>query len=123
MNIRTAIIAGAAGFMLTAGAGTDAFAQRVYTKSSPRGYGNSGYGYSNGYTGVRQAQRVVAQAYRDILGREVDQNGMREYTDAMVNRGWSEADVRRALLNSPEHAQMNGYSRYNRSSRRYYRYR
>jgi hypothetical protein len=118
MKIRTAIITGAAGFMLTAGAGTDAFAQRVYTKSSPRGYGNSGYGYSYGYTGVRQAQRIVAQAYRDILGREVDQNGMREYTDAMVNRGWSEADVRRALLNSPERAQMSGYSsRYGRRAR------
>jgi hypothetical protein len=110
MKIRTAIITGVAGFMLTAGASTDALAQRVYTKSSPRGYGNGSNGYANGYTGVRQAQRIVAQAYRDILGREVDASGMREYTDAMVNRGWSQADVRRALLNSPERAQLAGYS-------------
>ena len=89
MNIRTAIITGAAGFMLTAGAGTDAFAQYSKTNSRNSGYyGNSGYGYNNGYMGVRQAQRVVARAYRDILGREVDQSGLREYTNAMVNRGW-----------------------------------
>jgi hypothetical protein len=118
MNIRTAIITAAAGFMITAGTGTDASAQ--YVKNTPRGYGY-GYGYNNGYMGVRQAQRVVARAYRDILGRDPDPSGLREYTNGMVNRGWSEADVRRALLNSPERAQMNGYSRYNRSSRRYFR--
>jgi hypothetical protein len=60
---------------------------------------------------VRQAQRVVARAYRDILGREVDPTGLRDYTDAMVNRGWSEADVRRALLNSPERVRLTGSSR------------
>jgi hypothetical protein len=127
MNIRTALITGAAGFMLTAGAVTDASAQYVKTGSRNSGYyGNNGYygnsGYNNGYMGVRQAQRVVARAYRDILGREVDQSGLREYTNAMVNRGWSEDDVRRALLSSPEYARMNGgYGRYNRSSRSIFR--
>jgi hypothetical protein len=112
MKIRTAIITSATGLLLTAGTGTDASAQ--YRKTAPRGYDYGYYENGNGYVGARQAQRIVRRAYRDILGREVDATGLRDYTDAMVNRGWSEADVRRALLNSPERARMMGY-RYRRA--------
>jgi hypothetical protein len=57
-----------------------------------------------GHTGSSwRAERVVRQAYLDILGREPDRSGLRQYTDAMVNRGWSEAEVRRSLRESPEY--------------------
>jgi hypothetical protein len=55
-----------------------------------------------------RAEQMVRQAYRDILRREPDPSGLQEYTDAMMRRGWSYADVRRSLLNSPEYAQRFG---------------
>ena len=80
------------------------------------GYGNqNGYGY--GYGQSRQAQQMVRQAYLDILGREPDPSGMQQYTDALVNRGWSNADLRRSLLQCPEYAQRFGYNRDNRDNR------
>ena len=60
----------------------------------------------------RQARQIVRQAYRDVLRREPDQSGLRQYMDAMLNRGWSEQDVRRSLQQSDEYAQRFGYSRY-----------
>jgi hypothetical protein len=55
-----------------------------------------------GYRDADRAERIVRQAYLDILNREPDRSGMRQYTDAMLNRGWSEADVRRSLRSSSE---------------------
>jgi uncharacterized protein DUF4214 len=98
--------------MLTAGVGSPAFAQSPWgyrNRAFSRAYSN-GYGY--GYGAERQAEQVVRQAYRDILGREPDPSGLRQYTDAMVNRGWSSAEVRRSLLQSPEYQQRFGYNRY-----------
>ena len=61
---------------------------------------------------------MVAQAYRDILRREPDPSGLQQYTDAMVNRGWSMAQVRQSLLQSDEYAQ-----RFGAYGRNYWRYR
>ena len=55
-----------------------------------------------------RAEQMVRQAWLDVLRREPDPSGLHEYTDAMLNRGWSYADVRRSLLNSPEYAQRFG---------------
>jgi len=67
----------------------------------------SGYGYRD----ADRAERIVRQAYLDILNREPDRSGMRQYTDAMLNRGWSEADVRRSLRSSSEFRESRrGYS-------------
>ena len=111
MKMRNAVLGGVTGLMLTAGIGSPVFAQ------SPYGYGNRSMsrGYSNGYGygAERQASQMVRQAYLDILGREPDPSGMRQYTDALVNRGWSNADLRRSLMQSPEYAQRFGNNRYN----------
>jgi len=104
MHKRTALIT--TGLMLNLGLGSAVFAQyapyrngRVYSQSS---YASSG-----------QARRMVAQAYRDILRREPDASGLQAYTSKVMYEGWSEADVRRALLNSQEYAENVG-SRYGR---------
>jgi uncharacterized protein DUF4214 len=103
MRLRIAILTGVTGLMLSAGG--DAFAQSYGYRDRPVSreyrYGRDG-----------RATQVVRQAYRDILRREPDRRGLREYTDAMVNRGWSESDVRRALRRSPEYAQKFGGSRW-----------
>ena len=101
MNIKTAVVAG---FILTAGQGV-AFAQSggYYPVQSRR------YATSN----QRQAERIVRQAYRDILRREPDASGLAQYTRSMLYDNWTEADVRRSLLSSQEYAQRSsGYGTY-----------
>jgi hypothetical protein len=101
MKIRTAVLTGVTGLMLNMGLGTAVFAQPVYRYRSAW-QGRQGGGYW-------QAQQMVRQAYRDILGRDPDPSGMQEYTDAIVNRGWSIGEVRHSLVTSPEYAQRFGY--------------
>lgn len=51
-----------------------------------------------------QPEVIIRRAYRDILGRDPDAEGMRTYRTNIVDRNWSEQDVREALRNSPEYA-------------------
>src|SRR4051812_2407513 len=96
MNTRTAIISG---ILLNLGLGGAVFAQyNPYSPATSR----------RAYASHRQAEQMVRQAYRDILRREPDASGLQQYTDNVVNQGWSEADVRRSLLNSQEYAQRTG---------------
>jgi hypothetical protein len=48
------------------------------------------------------ADRIVRRAYQDILHREPDQTGWRLYRSRIIDDGWSEAQVREALQQSPE---------------------
>jgi hypothetical protein len=103
MKMRTAILTGVTGLMLNMGLGSAVFAQPPAWR-----YRSMRYGMNNEW----QAQQMVAQAYRDILRREPDPSGLQAYTDNVVRRGWSEADVRHALLTSPEYAQRFGGARF-----------
>jgi hypothetical protein len=47
---------------------------------------------------------IIRRAYQDILGREPDPEGLRTYRSNIIDKGWSEQDVREALRNSPEYA-------------------
>jgi hypothetical protein len=51
----------------------------------------------------RDAEQIVRRAYRAILDREPDPDGLRVYTRRVVRDGWSENDVREALRDSPEY--------------------
>ena len=111
MNIKTAVVAG---FILNAGLGGAVFAQGTYYPAQSRTYASQW-----------QAQRIVRQAYRDILQREPDASGLAQYTRSMMYDNWTEADVRRSLLSSQEYAQRGlanngrygnyGYRRYDNS--------
>ena len=48
-------------------------------------------------------ETIIRRAYQDILGRTPDPEGMRTYRSDILDRGWSEQDVREALRNSPEY--------------------
>lgn len=48
------------------------------------------------------AEQLVARAYRSVLGREPDP-ASRVYVDKVLRERWTEADVTRALKNSPEY--------------------
>lgn len=48
--------------------------------------------------------RTIKKAYRELLGREVDPNGLRTYSSRMIKSGWSEARIRDSLKKSAEYA-------------------
>jgi hypothetical protein len=68
-------------------------------------------GGGNGRPGGRPAfgrptedpDRVIRRAYEDLLNRQPDPTGLRIYRSHMLDDGWSEAQVREALRNSPEY--------------------
>jgi len=51
------------------------------------------------------ADRIIRRAYQDILGREPDPAGFRNYRRLILEEGWDEHDVRQALIRSPERRQ------------------
>jgi len=57
------------------------------------------------------ADDIVRRAYQDILGRDPDADGMRNYRSKIMNDGWSERDVREALRRSDEYAANNAPAR------------
>jgi hypothetical protein len=51
----------------------------------------------------RDIDDMIRRAYRDVLGREADTDGLRLYRSNVMERGWTERQVRDALRSSPEH--------------------
>ena len=84
---------------------------RVMRVSSGSGSGGgSGYGSSSGSGGGRgssDADRIVRRAYQDILDREPDAAGLRQYRSRVIDDGWSEEKVREELRRSPEYREKN----------------
>ncbi len=48
-------------------------------------------------------ERVIRRAYQDLLDREPDAAGMRQYRRRMIDDGWTEAQVRESIRSSPEY--------------------
>ena len=53
--------------------------------------------------GGYDVDRMIRHAYQDILGRAPDAEGMRTYRSNVIDRGWTERQVRDALRKSGEH--------------------
>ncbi len=70
---------------------------------------------SSEHTGQSQdsAERIVRRAYKDLLGREPDYNGLVEYRNQVMHHGWDEHDVRMAIQKSPEYRQKTALAREN----------
>ncbi len=47
--------------------------------------------------------RVIRRAYEDLLEREPDASGLREFRRRMIDDGWTEQDVRDHIRRSPEY--------------------
>ena len=47
--------------------------------------------------------RIVRRAYQDILGRDPDAAGLRQYRSRIIDDGWTEEQVRNSLRSSPEY--------------------
>jgi len=50
-------------------------------------------------------ERIVAKAYRELLGREADPGGLRNYARHMLQDNWSEEDVRHSIREGEEYRQ------------------
>lgn len=57
------------------------------------------------------ADRIVRRAYQDLLGREPDDQGLAKYRNEMLRNGWTERQVRDALMKSPEYREKNTMTR------------
>jgi hypothetical protein len=55
----------------------------------------------------RAAENIVRRAYRDILARDPDPDGLRSYRDRLVRGDWSEDDVRADIRRSQEFRAIN----------------
>jgi hypothetical protein len=53
-------------------------------------------------------RNTITRAYREVLGREPDPGGYATYEKAMRERGWTDRDVRQALMSGDEYRQKRG---------------
>ncbi len=65
---------------------------------------------------LRAIDAIIVRAYRDILGRDPDASGLRSYRLALLRDGWSEQDLRDALMQSDEYRAPRGWERVGRAS-------
>ena len=56
-------------------------------------------------------ERVIRRAFDDILHRQPDPEGMRTYRSLMIDKDWTESDVREALRKSAEKEDLKGEQR------------
>lgn len=50
-------------------------------------------------------ERIITRVYRDLLDRAPDANGLAGYRRIMIDRGWTEAELRADIMKSPEYRQ------------------
>jgi len=53
----------------------------------------------------RNVREIITRAYREVLGRDPDPAGMANYERQMREKGLTERDLRRALMNGDEYRQ------------------
>ncbi|NCC61976.1 MAG: DUF4214 domain-containing protein [Verrucomicrobiae bacterium] len=61
---------------------------------------------SSEYKG-QDTDKIIKNAYEDLLGRKPDKAGYDNYKNLIENKGWSEKDVRNALRKSDEYKNRN----------------
>src|SRR5438067_27652 len=49
------------------------------------------------------ADAIVRRAYQDLLRRDPDAGGLQQYRDKILRDGWSDAQVRASIMESPEY--------------------
>jgi hypothetical protein len=65
-----------------------------------------GYGGRPGYRPGQDPDVIIRRAYQDLLNRDPDQDGLRNYRRKIIDDGWSEQDVRSAIRESAEYRQL-----------------
>ena len=65
--------------------------------------GDRGFGSGRASRGAVDANEIVRQAYLNVLHREPDAAGFRDYGQRVTRDNWTQADIERALRDSPEY--------------------
>jgi hypothetical protein len=50
-----------------------------------------------------EPDRIIRRAYQDVLGRDPDEGGFRQYRSRIIDDHWTEEQIRNSLRNSPEY--------------------
>ena len=61
---------------------------------------------SSNLGGGQDPDRIIKRAYQDILHRDPDEGGYRQYRSRIQRDGWTEDDVRNSLRASPEYREL-----------------
>ena len=78
------------------------------------GNGNgNGYGYQGNASrwNYRDAEAMVRRSYQSVLGRNPDAAGLRDWTQEVMRRNWSQRDLESALRQSDEYRASRGTNR------------
>jgi hypothetical protein len=59
----------------------------------------------------RDAEQIVRQSYRSVLGREPEPAGLRSWTQETINNNWTQRDLEWALRQSDEYRQLHSTGR------------
>jgi hypothetical protein len=70
-----------------------------WSRNTPPPYGNANGARWN----YRDAEQVVRRSYRSVLGRDPDPQGLRNWTEQVLNNNWTERDLENALRQSDEY--------------------
>jgi hypothetical protein len=57
---------------------------------------------------VGQAQEIVRRGFRSVLGRDVDPQGLRSWTEQVMANDWTQRDLENQLRNTDEYRQTQG---------------
>jgi len=66
----------------------------------------------------RDAETVVRRSYHNVLGRDPDPSGLRNWTQQVVNNNWSEQELEHQLRQSDEFRQQQQSDQYRERARR-----
>jgi hypothetical protein len=106
-GVATVMIVGVAPAAINAQIYTQNYGQRIdcYIRGNAiqcPGYGSFNYQNPNNNYDQNQIEISIGNIFLQVLGRTVDADGLRNYSDAVRNRRLSLAQVRRELANSDE---------------------
>jgi len=59
----------------------------------------------------RDAEQIVRQSYRSVLGRDPEPAGLRSWTQEVINNNWTQRDLEWALRQSDEYRQLHSTAR------------
>jgi len=78
-----------------------------------RNRNGNGYGYQGNASrwSYRDAEAMVRRSYQAVLGRNPDPAGLRDWTQEVMSRNWSQRDLESALRQSDEYRASRGTNR------------
>jgi len=79
---------------------------RAVQRSSNAPYGPAVQSRAASRWNYRDAERIVRQSYRSVLGRDPDPTGLRSWTQEVVDNNWTQRDLEWALRQSDEYRQL-----------------